>query len=64
MENEYKTFKQLVKMLSEVRTKDALQAFYAEVDRSYQHGKITYQDNVILYRIPVRDDDYDKRVTI
>lgn len=47
----YKTFKQLVVELSNVRTKEDLNAFCADVDMSYQHDKITYQDNETLYRI-------------
>lgn len=47
----YKTFKQLVVELSNVRTKEDLYTFCGNVDMSYQHGKITYQDNETLYRI-------------
>lgn len=54
MARQYKTFKQLVKQLSEVKTTEDLWAFYGEVDMSYQHEKITYQDNEVLYHIPVR----------
>ena len=47
----YKTFKQLVVELSNVRTKEDLSRFCSDVDMSYQHDKITYQDNETLYRI-------------
>lgn len=47
----YKTFKQLVIELSNVKTKEDLDIFCANVDMSYQHDKITYQDNETLYRI-------------
>lgn len=47
----YKTFKQLVVELSNVRTKEDLYQFCCDVDMSYQHDKITYQDNETLYRI-------------
>ena len=47
----YKTFKQLVYELSNVRTKEDLNRFCFQIDMSYQHDKITYQDNETLYRI-------------
>ena len=47
----YKTFKQLVEELSNVRTKEDLNRFCFQIDMSYQHGKITYKDNETLYRI-------------
>ena len=47
----YKTFKQLVVELSNVRTKEDLNAFCFDIDMSYQHDKITYQDNETLYDI-------------
>jgi len=56
MARQFKTFKQLVKQLSEVKTTEDLWAFYGEVDMSYQHEKITYQDNEMLYHIPVRTE--------
>ena len=51
MKNEYKTFKQLIKELSEVRTKEALYDLCHEIDMSYQHEKITYNDLEMLYKI-------------
>lgn len=47
----YKTFKQLVVELSNVRSKEDLDRFCFDVDMSYQHDKITYQDNETLYDI-------------
>ena len=47
----YKTFKQLVEELSNVKTKEDLNRFCFQIDMSYQHGKITFQDNETLYRI-------------
>ena len=47
----YKTFKQLVVELSQVKSKDDLYNFCFNVDMSYQHNKITYQDNETLYTI-------------
>lgn len=47
----YKTFKQLVVELSNVKTQEDCFKFCHDVDMSYQHDKITYQDNETLYRI-------------
>lgn len=47
----YKTFKQLVVELSNVKTTEDLYTFCHDIDMSYQHDKITYQDNETLYRI-------------
>ena len=47
----YKTFKQLVVELSQVKSKSDLYNFCFNVDMSYQHEKITYQDNETLYTI-------------
>ena len=51
MKNEYKTFKQLIKELSEIDSKEKLYRFCFEIDLSYQHEKITFQDNETLYKI-------------
>lgn len=45
------TFKQLVRLLSEVKTSEDLWNFTHEVDMSFQHEKITWEDNEALYRI-------------
>ena len=47
----YKTFKQLVSQLAEVRTKEDLWTLCGDIDQSYQHEKITYKDNETLYQI-------------
>lgn len=47
----YKTFKQLITDLAKVRSKDDLYRFMYDVDMSYQHDKITYKDNEIIYEI-------------
>lgn len=47
----YKTFKQLISQLAEVRTKEDVWTLCGEVDQSYQHGKITYNDNETIYKI-------------
>lgn len=47
----YLTFKQLVKLLSEVKTAEELWGFMHEIDMSFQNGKITWEDNETLYRI-------------
>ena len=47
----YKTFKELVKMISEIRQdreEDFNHAMW-EIDMSYQHDKITWKDNELLY---------------
>lgn len=51
MANNYKTFKQLVGQLAEVKNRDDLWALCGEIDQSYQHEKITYKDNETLYKI-------------
>jgi len=48
---QYKTFKQLVAQLSEIKTTQDLWDLCGEIDRSYQHEKITYKDNETLYKI-------------
>ena len=48
---QYKTFKQLVGQLSEIKTKEDLWALCGEIDRSYQHEKITWNDHETLYKI-------------
>lgn len=47
----YKTFKQLITDLAKVRSKDDLNRFMFDVDMSYQHDKITYKDNEVIYEI-------------
>lgn len=47
----YKTFKQLITDLAKVRSKDDLYSFMFDVDMSYQHDKITYKDNEVIYEI-------------
>ena len=47
----YKTFKQLVQQLATIRTKEDLYKFCFDVDMSYQHDKITYNDNETFYAI-------------
>ena len=47
----YKTFKQLITDLAKVRSKDDLYRFMYDVDMSYQHDKITYKDNELIYEI-------------
>ena len=47
----YKTFKQLITDLAKVRSKDDLYRLMYDVDMSYQHDKITYKDNEIIYEI-------------
>ena len=46
-----KTFKQLVRQLAEVKTREDLWTLCGAIDWSYQHNKITCQDNETLYKI-------------
>lgn len=46
-----KTYKQLVKAISNVQTWDGICEVEGEIDFSYQHEKITWEDNETLYRI-------------
>lgn len=45
------TFKDLVIKLSEVRSKENLEALCIDIDYSYQRDRITYKDNETLYNI-------------
>ena len=46
-----KTFKALVTALAMAETKDEADAVLADVSYSYQHDKITYNDNELLYAL-------------
>ena len=48
---EYKTFKQLITDLANIKTKEDLWTLCGAVDQSYQHEKITYKDSETIYRI-------------
>ena len=43
----YKTFKQLVVELSNVKTKEDLNKFCFQIDMSYQHGKISGRNRAL-----------------
>lgn len=43
-------FKKLLARAMEVKTSDELNALCWDIDRAYQSGKITAQDNELLYR--------------
>ena len=45
------TFKKLIVLLAQATTAEDMQAFYAQVDRSYQSDKITFADNELLYAL-------------
>lgn len=44
-------FKKLIARVLEVKTDTELNALCADIDRAYQSGKITAQDNELLYRL-------------
>lgn len=44
-------FKKLLARALEVKTDTELNALCADIDRAYQSGKITIQDNDLLYRL-------------
>lgn len=44
-------FKKLIARALEVKTDTELNALCADIDRAYQSGKITSQDNELLYRL-------------
>ncbi len=51
MDRKYKTFKQLVTMLSEAKTRESIDIVCSEIDLSFQNDKITWQDNKTLYNL-------------
>ena len=48
---QYKTFKQLISQLAEVKSPEDLNILMGETDQSYQHEKITYKDQETIYKI-------------
>lgn len=49
-----KTFKQLVKAIAEIKTEEDRLIVYGDIDNSFQHGKITWNDHQILYTLAFR----------
>jgi hypothetical protein len=47
----YKTFKQLVKLISEIKNEQQMNEVCYQIDMSFQNEKITFQDNEMLYKI-------------
>ena len=45
------TFKELVKLFSEVETEDDFNRACGEIDNSFQHEKISWNDHQLLYRL-------------
>ena len=45
------TFKQLVKLFSEVETEEDFNNACWEIDNSFQHNKINWNDHQLLYRL-------------
>ena len=49
-----KTFKQLVKEIAEIKTEEERLTVYVDIDNSFQHEKITWDDHQILYTLAFR----------
>lgn len=49
-----KTFKQLVKEIAEIKTEEERLTVYVDIDNSFQHEKITWDDHQILYTLVFR----------
>ena len=47
----YKNFKQICELIANIKTDDDRNNATAEIDKSYQHDKITAKDNEILYSL-------------
>ena len=45
------TFKQLVKLISEIEVEDDKNEAFALIDWSYQHDKITWTDHEMLFTL-------------
>ena len=46
-----KSFKQLVKVISEINSEDSFNAACGDIDRSFQAEKITWDDHELLYKL-------------
>ena len=49
-----KTFKQLVQAISEIRTENDRLAVCGEINKSFEHDKITWKDHEMLYGLACR----------
>ena len=45
------TFKELVKLFSEIETEDDFNRACGEIDNSFQHEKINWGDHELLYKL-------------
>lgn len=50
----YLSFKQLVKLFSEVITREDYDKAVSEIDQSFQNNKITWNDHELLYNLSDR----------
>lgn len=48
------TYKQIVKAISEAKTEEELERVMWDIDRSFEHEKITWNDHETLYTIASR----------
>ena len=48
------TYKQIVKAISEAKTEEELEKAMWDIDRSFEHEKITWNDHETLYAIASR----------
>lgn len=46
-----KSFKQLVKVISEINSEDSFNAACGDIDISFQNDKITWDDHELLYKL-------------
>lgn len=45
------TYKQLIKLISEAETNEDVEKAWWNIDRAFEHEKITWNDHEILYTI-------------
>lgn len=45
------SFKQLVNLLADVKTEEDFNRACGQIDMSFQHDKITWNDNELLYKL-------------
>jgi len=48
---QFKSFKQLVKLISEINSEDSFNVACGEIDNSFQHDKINWDDHELLYKL-------------
>jgi len=55
-DNKVLTFKQLVKLFASVNTKEDLYRAEGQIDNSFQHEKISWDDHELLYDLSAKID--------